>query len=62
VHFRDDQGRNAESADRFLSARGLILRRMEAYGIPQALRLSVGSEEANRAVVEALAAFRRKPS
>jgi histidinol-phosphate aminotransferase len=62
VHFPADRSRNAESADRFLSARGLILRRMEAYGIPQALRLSVGSEEANRAVVEALAAFRREPS
>jgi histidinol-phosphate aminotransferase len=62
VHFPGDQGRNAKSADRYLSARGLILRRMEAYGIPGALRLSVGSEEANRAVVEALAAFRREPS
>jgi histidinol-phosphate/aromatic aminotransferase/cobyric acid decarboxylase-like protein len=35
---------------------------MEAYGIPQALRLSVGGEEANRAVVDALAAFSREPS
>jgi histidinol-phosphate aminotransferase len=62
VHFPNDSGRNAERADRFLSARGLILRRMEAYGIPGALRLSVGSEEANRAVVDALAAFSREPS
>jgi histidinol-phosphate aminotransferase len=62
VHFPNDSDRNAERADRFLSARGLILRRMEAYGIPGALRLSVGSEEANRAVVEALAAFRREKS
>jgi histidinol-phosphate aminotransferase len=62
VHFPDGRARNADSADRFLSAGGLILRRMEAYGIPRALRLSVGSEEANRAVVEALAAFRREPS
>jgi histidinol-phosphate aminotransferase len=62
VHFPGDRDRNAESADRFLSARGLILRRMEAYGIPGALRLSVGTDEANRAVVEALAAFRRETS
>ena len=62
VHFPADPRRNAEQADRFLTARGLILRRMEAYGIPQALRLSVGSEEANRLVVEALAAFCREPS
>jgi histidinol-phosphate aminotransferase len=62
VHFPGDGAGSAEQADRFLSARGLILRRMEAYGIPQALRLSVGSEEANRAVVEALAAFCRERS
>jgi histidinol-phosphate aminotransferase len=62
VHFPQDGAGNAEQADRFLTARGLILRRMEAYGIPQALRLSVGSEEANRAVVEGLAAFCRERS
>jgi histidinol-phosphate aminotransferase len=62
VHFPLDAHRSAEQADRFLSGRGLILRRMEAYGIPGALRLSVGSEEANRAVVNALAVFCREPS
>src|SRR5262249_53148806 len=62
VHFSADRGRNAEQADRYLSARGLILRRMEVYGIPGALRLTVGTEEANRAVVAALAAFCREPS
>jgi histidinol-phosphate aminotransferase len=30
---------------------------MDAYGIPGALRLTVGSEEANRGVVAALKAF-----
>jgi histidinol-phosphate aminotransferase len=30
-----------------------------AYGFPEALRMSVGSEEANRGVVSALAEFLR---
>jgi len=30
---------------------------MEEYGLPSALRLTVGTEEDNRAVLEALAAF-----
>jgi histidinol-phosphate aminotransferase len=55
VHFEAGQ---AEKADRFLLQRGLILRRMEAYGLPDALRLSVGSEEANRALIAALSDFK----
>ena len=47
----------AAAADAFLTARGLILRRVSAYGLPHALRLSVGTEEANRLVVEALRDF-----
>ena len=47
----------AEAADAFLSARGYILRRVSAYGFPNALRMTVGTEEANRGVVEALREF-----
>jgi histidinol-phosphate aminotransferase len=54
VHFA--KGR-APAADAFLSSRGIVLRRMEAYGLPECLRLSVGTEEANRAVVAALKDF-----
>ena len=57
IHFADTAGRTAADADAFLCARGLILRRLEAYGLPGALRLSVGTEEANRRVVAALSAF-----
>jgi histidinol-phosphate aminotransferase len=57
VHFPDEPGRTAKDADAFLSARGLILRRVDAYGLPDALRLTVGDEEANRLVVEALRDF-----
>jgi histidinol-phosphate aminotransferase len=57
VHFPTEAGRTAADADGFLSERGLILRRMENYHLPRALRLSVGSEAANRALVDALRAF-----
>jgi hypothetical protein len=57
IHFPEVKGRTAEDADAFLTKRGLILRRVKAYKLPNALRMSVGSEEANRLVVEALAEF-----
>ena len=57
IHFPDTKGRTAEEADAFLTQRGLILRRVGAYKLPNALRMSVGSEEANRLVVGALAEF-----
>jgi histidinol-phosphate aminotransferase len=55
IHFPDVKGRTAGDADAFLTQRGLILRRVTAYQLPNALRMSVGSEEANRLVVAALA-------
>lgn len=55
LHF--PAGKTAPAADSFLLERGIIVRRMEAYGLPQALRLSIGSEEANLAVVAALREF-----
>jgi histidinol-phosphate aminotransferase len=57
IHFPETKGRTAAEADAFLSKRGLILRRVTAYKLPNALRMSVGSEEANRLVVKALAEF-----
>ncbi|BBF94758.1 histidinol-phosphate transaminase [Blastochloris tepida] len=57
VHFPSEPGRTAKDADAFLTARGLVLRGVGAYGLPGALRLTVGDEEANRLVVAALAEF-----
>jgi histidinol-phosphate aminotransferase len=54
IHFPDGEGRTAAEADAFLTRRGLILRRLNAYKLPNALRMSVGTEEANRLVVTAL--------
>ncbi|MGL4496378.1 MAG: histidinol-phosphate transaminase [Beijerinckiaceae bacterium] len=57
VHFPTDAGQTARDADAFLQSRGIIVRRMDAYGIPAALRISVGSEEANRLLVSVLKEF-----
>ena len=60
IHFPETKGRTAKDADAFLTARGLILRQVGAYKLPHALRMTVGSEEANRLVVAALKEFLAK--
>src|SRR5712672_590642 len=62
IHFPQTKGRTAEEADAFLTKRGLILRRVAAYHLPHALRMTVGTEEANRLVADALAAFMGNPA
>jgi histidinol-phosphate aminotransferase len=57
IHFPQTPGRTAKEADAFLTQRGLILRGVGAYGLPDALRMTIGSEEPNRLVVAALADF-----
>jgi histidinol-phosphate aminotransferase len=57
IHFPEIKGRTAKDADAFLTKRGLILRQVGAYKLPNALRMSVGTEEANRLVVQALREF-----
>jgi len=49
--------RGAEDADAFLKTRGIVVRRMGGYGLPDCLRITIGLEEEMRCVVEALAAF-----
>lgn len=57
IHFPETKGKTAADADAFLTKRGLILRRVSGYGLPNALRMTVGTEEANRLVVDALREF-----
>ncbi len=57
IHFPDEPKKSAKAADDFLTQRGLILRAVGAYGFPNSLRLTVGSEEACRLVVKTLAEF-----
>jgi histidinol-phosphate aminotransferase len=57
IHFPDVDGRRAPDADAFLTSRGYILRVVRGYGLPNALRMTVGTEEANRGVIETLGEF-----
>ena len=47
IRFPEDRerGLTAEAADKFLKSNGIIVRRMVGYGLPDALRLSIGTGE-----------------
>lgn len=57
IHFPDVDGKRAADADEFLTSRGYILRAVRGYGFVNSLRMSIGPEEANRGVIEALGEF-----
>ncbi len=59
VGFPKAPGRTAAEAEAFLARRGLIVRGVGGYGLPDHLRITIGLEEHNRAVVDALADFLR---
>ena len=61
MHFPTAKGKDAVSADEHLKTRGIILRRVAAYGLPDCLRMTIGTESDNRAVVAALAEFMGRP-
>lgn len=60
IHFPDDAAKSAAKADEWLSSYGYILRRVGGYGFPNALRLTIGPEEANRGVIAALTEFMKQ--
>ncbi len=60
IHFPSVAGKSAAEADAFLIANGIVVRDVKSYGLPNSLRMTVGSEEANRLVVETLRAFLSK--
>jgi histidinol-phosphate aminotransferase len=57
IHFPAEKGRTSDEADAFLTRRGLVLRGLKNYGLPHALRMTIGTEEANRLVVDGLRDF-----
>ncbi|MCX2724927.1 histidinol-phosphate transaminase [Roseibium salinum] len=57
IHFPDEDGKRATDADAYLLERGCVLRLVGNYGLPNAIRMTVGSEEANRTVVAHLKDF-----
>jgi histidinol-phosphate aminotransferase len=57
IHFDAEGPKSAPAADEFLKSRGIIMRRVGGYALPHALRMTIGTEEDNRAVVAALSDF-----
>jgi histidinol-phosphate aminotransferase len=55
IHFPETKGKTAAEADALLTSRGAVLRAVKAYHLPNALRMTIGTEEANRLVVKTLA-------
>ena len=45
VEFPAEEGKNADAANEFMMARGVIPRKIGAYGLPQMLRISIGTKE-----------------
>jgi histidinol-phosphate aminotransferase len=57
VEFPEAEAQSARAASAWLERNGILARPMAAYGLPQCLRITVGREEENRAVVERLREF-----
>ena len=62
VDFPDDNGlqNTAENADIFLKSKGIIVRRMGGYGLPNSLRITIGLEREMKYLIESLKTFMSK--
>ncbi|HEY5677642.1 MAG TPA: histidinol-phosphate transaminase [Myxococcales bacterium] len=60
VGFPKIPGRTAIEAEGFLAAKGLLVRGVSNYGLPDHLRITIGLEEHNRAVIAAVADFLKR--
>lgn len=56
VRFPDAR-RNAAAANDYLNSKGIIVRPVGGYGLPDCLRITVGTADQNRAVIDALSEF-----
>jgi len=57
IHFPKEAARGAVACDEHLKSRGIIVRRVAGYGLPDALRVTIGTEDENRKVAAALQEF-----
>ena len=57
LRFPAEAGRDSKAADAFLGERGLIVRSVDNYGLPDCLRVSLGLDHEMDAVVQALRDF-----
>lgn len=57
INFPATPGKTAPEAEAFLASKGYLVRAVANYNLPNAIRVTVGLEEHNRAVVELLREF-----
>jgi histidinol-phosphate aminotransferase len=57
ARFPDDPPRNADAAFAFLQSHGILTRKMGAYGLPQHLRITIGTGPEMETVAATLAEF-----
>jgi histidinol-phosphate aminotransferase len=57
MHFQEASEKTASGADEFLKSQGIIVRKVAAYGFPNALRMTIGSEADNKRAIDALARY-----
>lgn len=57
VHFPEAGPHSAAAAEEYLGAHGVIVRGVASYNLPHAIRITIGTEEANRAVAQYLGEF-----
>lgn len=57
VGFPTTPGKTAAEAEEYMASRGLLVRAVGGYGLPNHLRITIGREEHNRAIVDALADY-----
>lgn len=60
VQLTDEPGRDSTAADARLKNDGIIVRRMESYGLPSCLRITIGTKSQNEAVIKSLTGFSKK--
>ena len=56
-HFPGDAPTMAADADAYLKSQGVIVRKVAAYGFPNALRMTIGSESDNLRALDALKSY-----
>ena len=57
IKFPDEKNYNAEHAEIFLASKGILVRGMKVYGLPNHLRVSIGNEEENIKFLNELKTF-----
>ena len=57
TQFAPTGAKTAAAANAFLQSQGIIVRPVGGYGLPNALRISIGNDEEMEAVLDAVDAF-----